>query len=232
MALWSQAILGRMPVVFLAAGIATGCQTQNQPFDLVIRGGDVVDGSGAPARRADVGIKGDRIAAIGDLAAAKAGLVIDSSGRVVSPGFIDVQGQSGVTLLADGNGESHLRQGITSEIIGEGGSPAFWTAETADPDTLAPYGLAFDWVTTGGYFDRLRTRGIAINLGTFVPATMVRRIVIGLDNRPPTPEELGRMEAIVDLGVPNYALVEYPAPQNYPADTCPMCREGMPIASF
>ena len=97
------------------------------------------------------------------------------AGRVVAPGFIDVQGQSGTTLLADGNGESHLRQGITSEIIGEGGSPAFWTSEAATRRSLTPFGLAFDW--TG--FDRLsssalRERGTTINLGTFVPATMVR----------------------------------------------------------
>ena len=94
---------------------------------------------------------------------------------MVAPGFIDVQGQSGTTLLADGNGESHLRQGITTEIIGEGGSPAFWTKDTADVDALAPFGVAFDWTGFNGYFDRLRQRGTTINVGTFVPATTVRR---------------------------------------------------------
>jgi N-acyl-D-aspartate/D-glutamate deacylase len=158
----------------------------------------VIDGSGQPARQADVGISGDRIVSIGDLSAARAGRVIDATGLVVAPGFIDVQGQSGTTLLADGNGESHLRQGITSEIIGEGGSPAFWTADMADSEALAPFGVVFDWTGFKGYFERLRQRGIAINLGTFVPATTVRRAIVGLDNRAPTADELQRMEAMVD----------------------------------
>lgn len=174
------------------------CQRSEPAFDVVVRGGEVIDGSGQPARRADVGIRGDRIASIGDLAASRAARVIDATGLAVSPGFIDVQGQSGTTLLADGNGESHLRQGITSEIIGEGGSPAFWTAETADADALAPFGVTFDWTGFNGYFERLRQRGIAINLGTFVPATTVRRTIVGLDNRAPTADELQRMAAMVD----------------------------------
>ncbi|MEO8680703.1 MAG: D-aminoacylase [Vicinamibacterales bacterium] len=190
-------VLRRAPLAMMLS-VAAACQTSEPALDVVIRGGLVVDGLGAPARQADVGIVGDRITAVGDLSLVKAGQVIDAKGRVVSPGFIDVQGQSGTTLLADGNGESHLRQGITSEIIGEGSSPAFWTAETADRDALAPFGIAFDWTGFAGYFERLRQRGIAINLGTFVPATMVRRAVIGLDNRPPTADELKRMEAMVD----------------------------------
>jgi N-acyl-D-aspartate/D-glutamate deacylase len=110
------------------------------------------------------------------------------------------------TLLADGNGESHLRQGITTEIIGEGGSPAFWTQETADTDALTPFGAAFDWSGFAGYFERLRERGTTINLGTFVPATTVRRAIIGMDNRPPTPAELTRMEAMVDQAMRDGAL--------------------------
>lgn len=186
--------------------MTTACQASGPEFDVIIRGGEVVDGLNTPARRADVGIAGDRITAVGDLAAATAGHVIDASGRVVAPGFIDVQGQSGVTLLADGAGESHLRQGITSEIIGEGSSPAFWTAETADAESLAPFGLTFDWTGLTGYFAKLRQRGIALNLGTFVPATMVRRAVVGLDNRAPTPDELRRMEAMVDQAMQEGAL--------------------------
>ena len=158
----------------------------------------MIDGTGQPAQRADVGVKGDRITVVGDLSAASAGREIDAIGLIVSPGFIDVQGQSGTTLLADGNGESHLRQGITSEIIGEGGSPAFWTKGSEDADALAPFGVTFDWTGFAGYFDKLRQRGTTINLGTFVPATMVRRSVVGMDNRPPTAEELSRMEAMVD----------------------------------
>jgi N-acyl-D-aspartate/D-glutamate deacylase len=186
--------------------VALACEPIGPTYDMVVRGGEVIDGLGNPARRADVGIKGDRITAVGDLPAATAATVIDAGGRVVSPGFIDVQGQSGTTLLADGNGESHLRQGITSEIIGEGGSPAFWTKDTAETESLMPFGVTFDWTGFAGYFERLRQGGIAINLGTFVPATMVRRQIIGLDNRPPTPDELSRMQAMVDQAMRDGAL--------------------------
>ncbi len=175
-------------------------------YDLVIRGGEVIRGDGGPSRREDVGIIGDRIAALGDLSAAQSGQVIDATGLVVAPGFIDVQGQSGTTLLADGNGESHLRQGITTEIIGEGSSPAFWSKESAEIDTLTLFGMTLDWTGFGGYFERLRERGTTINLGTFVPASMVRRAVIGLDNRPPTPAELAQMEAMVDRAMQDGAL--------------------------
>jgi N-acyl-D-amino-acid deacylase len=182
----------------VALALTSACQTAAPKFDIVIRGGDILDGTGAAARRADLAVNGDRIVAIGDLSQSNAGRVIDATGLTVSPGFIDVQGQSGTTLLADGNGESHLRQGITSEIIGEGGSPAFWTKESADTEALAPFGVTVDWTGFSGYFDRLRRRGVTINVGTFVPATVVRRTIIGADNRPPTAEELGRMEAMVD----------------------------------
>jgi N-acyl-D-amino-acid deacylase len=181
----------------IAIGFAA-CTAPGQRFDLIVRGGQVVDGTGQAPQRADVGVVGDRITRLGDLSAETAGRVIDATGLVVSPGFIDVQGQSGTTLLADGNGEGHLRQGITSEIIGEGGSPAFWVQGLDDSESLRPFGLEFDWTGFSGYFDRLRQRGTTINLGTLVPATMVRRNIIGMDNRAPTAEELSRMEAMVD----------------------------------
>jgi N-acyl-D-aspartate/D-glutamate deacylase len=188
----------RIPLLVLTAALVAACDASGPRFDLIVRGGQLIDGSGQPPQRADVGIIGDRIARIGDLSAQTSGRVIDATGLTVAPGFIDVQGQSGTTLLADGNGESHLRQGITTEIIGEGGSPAFWTPGSDDGESLAPFGLTFDWKDFHGYFEKLRQRGTTINVGTFVPATMVRRAIIGMDNRPPTAEELSRMEAMVD----------------------------------
>lgn len=191
--------LRTLMLVWLAAALVlAGCETSGQRYDLIVRGGMVIDGTGQAAQRVDVGVVGDRITQVGDLSKAGSGRIIDATGLIVSPGFIDVQGQSGTTLLADGNGESHLRQGITSEIIGEGGSPAFWVKGTDDSEALKPFGISFDWTGLSGYFDRLRQRGITINLGTFVPATTVRRNIIGMDNRPPTAEELTRMEAMVD----------------------------------
>ena len=188
-------------VVSLALALAAGCQSSGTRYDLIVRGGQVVDGTGQAPQRADVGITGDRITRVGDLSRVKAGREIDATGLIVAPGFIDVQGQSGTTLLADGNGESHLRQGITSEIIGEGGSPAFWTPGADDGESLAPFGQTFDWTGFSGYFDKLRSRGTTINVGTFVPATQVRRTVIGMDNRPPTADELQRMQEMVDQGM-------------------------------
>jgi len=139
-------------------------------FDLIVRGGTVYDGTGdaAGVRRADVGIKGDRIAAIGNLSGQSTRDAIDATGKVVAPGFIDVLGRSGVTLLADGIGESHLRQGITTEILGDH-SPAFWMAATADATALRVLGVTFDWGGPGGYFAKLDARGTAINIGTLLP---------------------------------------------------------------
>jgi N-acyl-D-amino-acid deacylase len=186
--------------------LAVGCGQPAPRFDLLVRGGQVIDGLGGPARRADVGINGDRIVAIGDLGAAAATTVIDAAGKAVSPGFIDVQGQSGTTLLIDGRGESHLRQGITSEIVGEGDSPAFWTAKTASGEALVRAGQTVDWSGYDQYMKRLTAGGIALNLGTLVPATLVRSEVIGLDNRAPTAEELGRMTAMVERAMQDGAF--------------------------
>src|SRR5437660_8520224 len=150
----------------LVTSLAVAAPACGPRHDLVIRNGDIVDGTGAGPRRADVAVKGDRIAAIG-VVADRGREEIDATGRVVSPGFIDVQGQSGTTLLVDGNGESHIRQGITTEIVGEGGTPALWTNETVDQQTLRQYRLAFDWVGFDGYLRALDKKGTSINLGSF-----------------------------------------------------------------
>ena len=156
------------------AWLSGACSTQPE-FDLIVRGGTVYDGTGEPAgvRRADVGIKGDRILAIGDLTTRSTQDVIDATGKVVAPGFIDVASRSGVSLLADGVGESHLRQGITSEILGDN-SAAFWTPATADAAALLRTGVSLDWSGLNGYFAKLESRGTAINVGTLVPLSLTR----------------------------------------------------------
>lgn len=166
-----------LPVAILL--VIAACSRQPE-FDLVIHGGTVYDGTGQPstARRADVGIKGDRIVSIGDLSGRRAADTIDATGKAVAPGFIDAHGWSGTVLLADGYGESHLRQGITSEIIADR-SPAFWTAATADTALLGRYGVSFDWKGLDGYFQKLESRGTAINVGTLVPASLARAEVSG-----------------------------------------------------
>ena len=163
-------------------------------YDLVIRNGDLVDGTGSPARRVDVAIKGDRIVVVGTVSGS-ARRTIDASGRVVAPGFIDVQGQSGTSLLTDGNGESHIRQGITTEIIGEAATPGLWTE-----DTRAAFRAArgYDWTGFDGYLHTVESRGTSINLGSFAPIAAIREQVLKMDDRAPTPDELGREEGILE----------------------------------
>jgi N-acyl-D-aspartate/D-glutamate deacylase len=165
-------------------------------YDLVIRHGDVIDGTGVAARRADVAIAGDKIVAIGDVSGAGR-TEIDATGRLVAPGFIDVQGQSGVTLLQDGNGESHIRQGITTEITGEGSTPALWSKELID-EANRRLKLTLDWTGFDGYMRTLQRQGTSINLGTFVPVAMLRDQVLGMADRAPTDEELQKEEDILD----------------------------------
>jgi hypothetical protein len=160
----SAALAGLVLTVLIGA-----CDTRPE-FDLVVAGGRVIDGAGGD-QRADVGITGDRIAAIGNLAGRTAGITLDASDRVVAPGFIDVDSRSGVSLLADGFGESHLRQGITSEILTDG-TPAFWTSATADSAALQRAGVAFDWTGLNGYFRKLEAHGVAMNVGTLVPLSL------------------------------------------------------------
>lgn len=180
-------------VSILAIVVFASCRPE---YDLIIRGGTVIDGTGAPARRADVGVKRERIDRIGNLEGKHAAKEIDAAGLTVTPGFIDVQGQSGNSLLVDGNGESHIRQGITSEIIGEGSTPALMRPDPAL--VLAPGQRPPEWQTFDGYLRTLERYGTSINVGSFAPIAMVRSEVVGLVNRPATGEELASMEAIVD----------------------------------
>jgi N-acyl-D-amino-acid deacylase len=166
-------------------------------YDLIIRNGDLIDGTGSPPRRGDLAVRDGRIAAIGRVSG-RAREEIDASGRMIAPGFIDVQGQSGTTLLADGNGESHVRQGITTEIIGEGGTPALWTKEHADEVSIRRFGLKFDWSGFDGYLRALETKGTSINLGSFAPVAMLREQVMGMADRPASAEELEKEQDILE----------------------------------
>lgn len=169
------------------------------PYDVIIRNGRIIDGSGNPWVSGDLAIRGDRIAAIGDLGAAQAQRVIDGSGMVVSPGFIDMLGQSEMALLIDNRSLSKLSQGITTEITGEGGSAAPQNTQTIaqQQPELDQYHLKIDWATLSEYFARLQKTGTPINIGTYVGAAQVREAIIGEADRAPTPEELEKMKALV-----------------------------------
>ena len=177
-------------------------------FDVLFVGGTIVDGSGAPRHAADVGVTGDRIASIGDLRGRSAARVIDASGLVVAPGFIDMLGQSEATILVDPRGVSKVTQGITTEVTGEGVSAAPVNPATLrrDSATYASWGLVVDWHDLDGYFRRLERSGTPINLATFVGATQVREYVMGYERRAPTRAELAWMEALVDTAMRQGAL--------------------------
>ncbi len=181
-----------LSLLCLLATIACG-----PTYDVVIRNGDLIDGTGTPPRRVDVAVRDGRIAAIGTVPG-RGREEIDARGRVVAPGFIDVQGQSGTTLLADGNGESHIRQGITTEIIGEGGTPALWTPDDADDPSIQRFGLKFDWSGFDGYLHALETKGTSINLGSFAPVAMLREQVMGMADRAAGAAELKREQDILE----------------------------------
>jgi N-acyl-D-amino-acid deacylase len=169
------------------------------PFDLIIAGGHVIDGTGSPWYTADVGIRHGRIAAIGKLKSAAASRRIDAAGLVVAPGFIDMLGQSEFTILVDPRLPSKIYQGITTEITGEGTSPAPMSGHARDEaaQTLEHYGLTADWESLGQYFARLERSGLGINLASYVGATTLREVVIGGADRPATAAELERMRALV-----------------------------------
>ncbi len=170
-----------------------------QPYDIVILHGHIVDGAGSPWYAGDVGIRRGKIAAIGNLAGAPARRVIDARGMVVAPGFIDMLGQSELTILVNPHLPSKIYQGITTEITGEGTSVAPQTDALLAADRLGyeHYGILPDWHSFREYFARLERQGMGINLASYVGATQVRRVVLGDDDRAPTGAELGRMEALV-----------------------------------
>src|ERR1700716_1447852 len=174
-------------------------QVPNAAFDLVITNGHIIDGSGSPWYSGDVGIRGGKIAAIGNLSAGARARTIDAQGKVVAPGFIDMLGQSEMTILVDPRLPSKIYQGITTEITGEGGSaaPLNDAIRRGDRKGFDHYHITPDWSTFREYFARLEKQGMGINLASYVGATQVRRIVLGDDNRAPTAAELERMKELV-----------------------------------
>ncbi len=197
------------PFVFLLVLATAAPSRGGRPdYDTLIAGGTVVDGTGGRRRAADIGINGDRIVAIGDLAGRTAGRVIDARGLVVAPGFIDMLGWSQQTILVDSRGVSKVTQGVTTEVTGEGWSPAPVNENTLRDDLpqLRAWGLTVDWRDFDGYFARLERSGLPFNLASFVGATTVRQYVLGAARRAPTPEELAQMEALVDTAMRQGAL--------------------------
>ncbi|MDE0073615.1 MAG: D-aminoacylase [Gammaproteobacteria bacterium] len=204
---------GKLNAAFLVtlALLPSACQRQDGAsgaYDILITNGRIVDGTGSPAFEGDVGIRGQRIAAVGDLSDAEAGRVIDATGHVVAPGFIDLHSHSSWYFLVDPRTPSKVTQGITLDIEGEGRSVApiddRYVAERAA--SYERFGIEPDWRTLGEFFDRLDANPAAINFASFVGTANIRELAVGLDDRPATPEELLEMERLTAEAMEDGAL--------------------------
>jgi dihydroorotase/N-acyl-D-amino-acid deacylase len=232
-----EANLGPRRVLVLLFVFASALQSMTQTpagFDLVITNGHIIDGTGSPWYSGDVGIREGKVAAIGNLAAAPRKRTIDAAGKVVTPGFIDMLGQSELSILVEPRLPSKIYQGITTEITGEGGSiaPLNDGIIQADRTGYEHYHITPDWRTFRQYFARLEKQGMGINLASYVGATQVRRMVLGDDNKQPSPDELRQMKALVreamkdgTVGV-STALQYPPAPYAKTEELIALAAEG------
>ncbi len=177
-------------------------------FDILIKGGTVIDGTGAPRKRADVGIRGDTITRIGDLTNATATTTLEAQGQIVAPGFIDLLGNSQAAVLLDPKLEGKIRQGVTTEVTGEGHSPGPQNeAMRAEMERSKPKGWPeVTWLTLGGFMREVEKKGTALNFAFYVGAANSREMVLGHADRAPTPDELRRMQAITQQAMDEGAV--------------------------
>ena len=196
--------IARITVFFaVLSGCAaySGSWPAGQPptYDVILRGGTVFDGTGAPGRRSDVGLRGDRIAAVRDLSAAQAPVLIDASGLAVAPGFINMLSWSTESLLVDGRSQGEIRQGVTTQIFGEGSSmgPLTDAMKARLVENMGDLKYEITWTTLSEYLRELERRGVSQNVASFIGATTIREHVIGLEDRKPTPQQLDDMRGLV-----------------------------------
>jgi N-acyl-D-aspartate/D-glutamate deacylase len=170
-----------------------------QDFDVVIKNGTVYDGSGGAGRLADVALRGDRIAGVGDFKDARAKIVIDAHGLAVAPGFINMLSWSTESLIADGRSQSEIRQGVTTEIMGEGESMGPVNDRVREKMLRDQKDIRYEitWTTLADYLRFLEARGISCNVASFIGATTIRENVIGFEDKAPTPQQLDEMRALV-----------------------------------
>ena len=198
----------------LSPVLLAGCAVSVRPvqtggrYDLIVRHGMVYDGSGDAPRRADIGVRNDRIAAVGDLSAARAARENDAHGRAVAPGFINVLSWAPDSLIADGRSMSDIRQGVTLEIFGEGWSYGPLTPAMRKEALEQQADIKYDipWTTLGEFMDYLAGKGVAPNIASFVGASTVRQNVLGNANRAPTAAELVQMQDLVRSAMQQGAL--------------------------
>jgi N-acyl-D-amino-acid deacylase len=189
----------RLAAALLAALASPLAAAEPRPFDVMIRGGTVYDGTGAPGRLADVGLWGDRVAAVGDLSRSEARLTVDARGLAVSPGFINVLSWATESLIADGRSQGDLRQGVTTEIFGEGWSmgPLNDAMKKRVREQQGDIQFEIAWTTLAEYLAYLEKKGVAPNVASFIGAATVREHVLGEADVEPTPDQLEAMRALV-----------------------------------
>lgn len=182
--------------------------SKQRSFDTVIRNGTVYDGSGNEPYAADIGIVGDSIVEIGDLSGADARVFIDAQGMAVAPGFINMLSWATESLLIDGKSQSDIRQGVTLEVFGEGISfgPVNDDIRKGMISRMRDYSFEIPWTTLGEYLEWLEKKGVAPNVASFVGATTLRIHELGMENRPPKPEELERMKGLARTAMEEGAL--------------------------
>jgi dihydroorotase/N-acyl-D-amino-acid deacylase len=200
---------GTLVILMLAGGLLGHRNLAGQSgYDLLIINGHILDGSGSPWYAGSVAVKDGKIAAVGRIPNGAAQRVLDAGGLTVAPGFIDLHSHSDYTLLVDGKAESKIRQGVTTEILGESESagPVLGAAATECDKEMTRYGLTRDWTTLGEYFARLERSGSSVNIASYVGSGQVRMDVMGNVNRAPTAEEMGMMKGLVDHAMREGAL--------------------------
>jgi N-acyl-D-amino-acid deacylase len=188
--------------------LALGCGAPAPEYDVVLRGGTLVDGSGEPAAVGDLAIAGDRIVALGDLGEARGRTEIDVTGLAVAPGFVNMMSWANESLIEDGRSQSDIRQGVTLEVMGEGSSmgPLDDAMRARMLERQSDIRYPVEWSTLDGYLRFLEERGVSTNVASFIGAGTVRELVVGFEDRPATPEELERMRALVRQAMEEGAL--------------------------
>jgi N-acyl-D-amino-acid deacylase len=185
-------------IIIVALAVASLAQSRVKSFDIIIKNGTVYDGTGRPPRRADVGIENDRITAIGNLSRATAPTIVDARGFAVAPGFINMLAHSESSLIVDPRSLSELKQGVTTQIFGESSmGPLNDRMKQRLRDGQGDVKFEIEWTTLSEYLNYLERRGISQNVASFIGAATIRENVIGLDDKPPTPEQLDQMRELV-----------------------------------
>ena len=181
----------------------------NSKYDTIIKNGLVYDGNGGAPYKADLAIKNDTIAFIGDLSKETATNIIDAKGMAITPGFINMLSWAPVSLIIDGKSQGDIRQGVTLEVFGEGGSMGPLNAKmkkAMEEDQTGPDRIPIEWNTLGEYMHFMEKRGISCNIASYVGATTIRENIIGEDNRAPTASELESMKGLVKQAMEEGAL--------------------------